>query len=128
MLKIEKVFYPVCVRVKKEMSAACRNAAYGKDIHIVLDTEMEDKDYTIICFVFETDMSRRLFLCNGYTESYFPVALKITGNVEEVRNKIVEIGKKKKITSAGIPLKNESGILVLTVFETAEAAAAITNE
>lgn len=129
MVKIEESYYPVCVRVKKEEASACYDAAYAKGISVAMYAEAHIEDEVIISFVFETDMSKILFNCNGYAEAYFPIAWKITGSIEEkdfIKEALSDIGKlaaktKEKKLSSGTSLKNESGILALVVFESSEA-------
>lgn len=129
MVKIEESYYPVCVRVKKNEVTACHDAAYVKGSSVVTYLEQYMEDEVIISFVFETDTSKTLFNCNGYKELYFPIAWKITGNVEDkdgIKKALSDIGElaiktKEKKLSSGAPLKNEYGIVALVVFETAEA-------
>ena len=126
MLKIEEYGYPACVRVNTYEVGICKQSAYGKDTKVLLEAEVSIQEETILAFLFEKEMDQNMFLLmsNG-KETGYSVALKLSGDINEViiiRQKIAEIGKVNKLISAGLPLKDEYGILILAVFETKEQA------
>jgi len=126
MLKIEEYGYPACVRVNTNGVGICKQAAYGKDMKVLLEAEVANQEETVLAFLFEKEMDQNIFLLmsNG-KETGHAIALKLSGDISEVimiRQKIAEIGKVNKLISAGLPLKDEYGILILAVFETKEKA------
>ena len=128
MLKIEKAYYPVCVRVNKNKVAACKTIAYEKDgsinkMHVLVSTEIQYEDEVLLAYVFDTEMARTFFLFKmGLIEEMYPVSLKVTGDdSNELRKKIIEFSEYPKLMSSGNSLDRSSIVLLIVCESQADA-------
>lgn len=134
MIKIEKAYYPVCIRVIKEKVSECKtyalekNLSIGKTYHVV-GTEIEQENEVLLSFLFNEQIGSDMFLGRSGTydnQVKFPISLKITGdNRDELINAFQEIYKLPKIMACG--KLYEQGIAVLIVCESKADADRITS-
>lgn len=134
MIKIEKAYYPVCIRVIKGKVSECKTYALDKNLSIgktyyVVGTEIEQENAVLLSFLFDEEVGANMFLSRSGTydnQVKFPISLKITGdNREELLNVLSEIGKLPKIMACGELY--EQGIAVLIVCESKADADRITS-
>ena len=129
MLKIEENFYPVCVRIEAGHIGMCRQAASGKDMKALLETDATFGNECLCAFLFGSEKDQTLFsLSSPGTKIANTIAFKLSGDIEDVpaiRKKIEEIGKCRRLLSAVRPLSDEYAILALFECKSKEEADAI---
>ena len=131
MLKIDENFYPACVQLESGYIGLCRQAASGKDMKILLETEATFHNECLCAFLFGSKNEQTLFnLSTPGTKIENTIAFKLSGDIEDVpviRDKIEKIGTCRRLISAGKPLTDEYAILALFACESKEEADVILN-
>lgn len=129
MLKIDEHFYPACIRAESGYIGLCRQAATGKDMKVLLETDATFNNECLCAFLFESAKAQTFFsLSAPGTKIENTFAFKLSGDIEDVpviRNKIKEFGKCRRLLSAIRALSDEYAILALFACESEEDKDAI---
>lgn len=131
MLKIDENFYPVCVQIEEGYVGMCRQAASGKEMKVLLETDATFHNKCFCAFLFGSAKEQMLFnLSSPGTKIENTIAFKLSGDIEDVpviRDKIEKLGTCRRLISAGKPLTDEYAILAIFACESKEEADVILN-
>ena len=131
MLKIDENFYPVCVQIEEGYVGMCRQAAYGKEMKVLFETEATFHNKRFCAFLYGSAKEQMLFyLSNPGTKIENTIAFKLSWDIKDVpiiRKKIETLGKCKRLISVGKLLTDENAILALFACESKEETDVILN-